>query len=140
VPVTADSLAEELARLEAAIRPHQGRAQEPAPPHHPHHHGGEGHARHHFASMQVKLEGPVDEQEFLAFLRELPPEILRAKGIVELRHPPGERRSFQKVDVHTEISPCRLADPEAVAPVAVFVGPSIPEAVVRARLARLIGL
>jgi G3E family GTPase len=140
VPVTADALAEELSRLEAATGHREGRAQLPvAPPHQAHHHGGEAHARHHFASLQVKLEGPVDEQAFLTFLSELPPEILRAKGIVELRDPPGERRSFQKVDRHVEISPCRLADPDEEPPVAVFVGPSIPEALVRAQLAALVG-
>lgn len=145
LPVTAESLAEDLARLEPAIRGQSRRAvaaggRVEGPPgggaSHPHHHGG-GHARHHFASMQIPLDGPVDELAFLTFLRELPPEILRAKGIVELRDPPGQRRSFQKVDSFAEISPCQLAEPEAVNPVAVFVGPAIPEAEVRARLTRL---
>jgi G3E family GTPase len=97
-----------------------------------------GHATaYHFASLVIDLPGPVDSDAFTRFLAELPPEILRAKGIVALRDLGGEKRSFQKVDAEIEISPCTLADPDEVDPVAVFVGPSIPALTVRTRLARL---
>ncbi len=132
--------AEELAALEQSLRGRGGRTASgvaaPASataPGHPH-----DHALHDFASLQVPLDGVVDELAFLDFLRRLPPEVLRAKGIVELTAPQGERRSFHKVDVQVEISPCRLADPDALAPVAIFVGPNLPASEVRARLQRLL--
>jgi hypothetical protein len=65
--------------------------------------------------------------------------VLRAKGIVVLRDPPGEKRSFQKVEQEVEISPCQLADPEQHAPRAVFIGPRLPVDLIEARLAALRG-
>jgi G3E family GTPase len=94
--------------------------------------------RHHFASFQVPLPGRVDAAAFTRFLEELPPEIVRAKGVVELRDPPGERRLFQKVNTVAEISPCQLADPDEIEPVAVFIGTGAPMTVIRARLDRLL--
>jgi G3E family GTPase len=133
-------LAEELAALERSLRPRGGRTSSglAAPATAPLPERAHDHGARHFASLQVPLDGRIDEQAFLEFLRQLPPEILRAKGIVELTVPPGERRSFQKVDVHVEISPCQLVDPESLVPVAVFVGPSLPAAEIRARLGTLL--
>jgi G3E family GTPase len=95
-------------------------------------------AAHHFAALHCKLPGPIDGAALLRFLAELPPEVLRAKGIVQLRDPPGEKRSFQKVGDEAEISPCRLADPETIEPAAVFVGPTLPVSLLEAGLARLL--
>jgi G3E family GTPase len=134
----AEALAAELVDLERSLRSSGGRAgRSPSA-------GSAGRARaghnhfHHFASLQLPLAGRMDEAAFLDFLRRLPPEVLRAKGIVELREPPGERRSFQKVDTHAEISPCQLAEPEALSPLAVFVGPRLPADEIRAALSRLL--
>lgn len=100
--------------------------------------GRGAHAAHHFAALQLALPGAVDGEALLAFLAGLPPEVLRAKGIVELREPPGEKRSFQKVGDEAEISPCRLADPETLAPSAIFVGPRLPAAALEEGVARLL--
>ena len=138
----AATLAEELAELERSLRGAGGRLASvvAAPP--PAGSVGEAHrhshAAHHYASMQVPLEGRVEETAFLDFLRQLPPEILRAKGIVELTSPPGERRTFQKVETHAEISPCQLADPESHPPIAIFIGPRLPSATIHHRLSQLL--
>ncbi len=94
-------------------------------------------AKHPFASLQVPLPFPVDEAAFQRFLDDLPPEILRAKGVVALRDPFGGKRVFQKVGGTSEISPCRLADEESLAPVAIFIGVGAPMMTIRARLDRL---
>jgi G3E family GTPase len=91
----------------------------------------------HFASFQAPLPVAVDPDAFLAFLKALPPSVLRAKGIVSLTAPIGEKRSFQKVGDHAEISPCQLADPDDLEPAAIFIGVGMPNLEIRTRLRRL---
>ena len=105
--------------------------------HHDHDHGREDQAVHPFAAYVVELPFPVHAAAFEKCLAELPPDVLRAKGIVILRDPEGEKRSFQKVAEEVEISPCQLAEPETLAPRAVFIGPRLPIALIEERLARL---
>jgi G3E family GTPase len=131
---TPDQLAELLARLSRDPPPAA------APGSHPHDHDGDGHDHQHpFAAHLVELPFPVDAGAFTACLAALPAEVLRAKGIVLLRDPPGEKRSFQKVERDVEISPCRLADPAEHAPRAVFIGPDLPVELIETRLRDLRG-
>jgi G3E family GTPase len=118
-------------------------SRDPPPPAAPggdrHDHDGDGHHHTHpFAAHLVELPFAVDAGAFTACLAALPPEVLRAKGIVQLRDPP-EKRSFQKVEQDVEISPCQLADPEQHAPRAVFIGPRLPIDLIEARLRALRG-
>jgi G3E family GTPase len=153
--VTAETLAETLADIEAAIRTTPSRAQlgarigfvseAGATPHdHAWHEEPSGAILHvhnpadHFASLLLDLPGAIDAERFLRFLAGLPQEVLRAKGIVLLRDPPGEKRSFQKVDNEAEISPCELADPELLVPRAIFIGPHLPIAIIEAEVAALL--
>jgi G3E family GTPase len=99
----------------------------------PHAHG----SGHPFVSCQIPLPVAMDGPSFEAFLRSLPEAIVRAKGIVLLREPPGALRSFQLAGGQAEISPCDLFEPERISPVAIFVGSGIDEALLRAELARL---
>jgi G3E family GTPase len=87
---------------------------------------GHAGARYHFASIEFPLEGPVDPVAFEAVLRALPPEVVRAKGIVELGAPVFGKRSFQVVDRQVEISECALFEPETLPCTAVFVGVRLP--------------
>jgi G3E family GTPase len=106
---------------------------------HPHAHPGalaHDH-RHPFVSCQFPLPGAVDGAAFEAFLRALPESVVRAKGIVRLREPAGEKRSFQLAAGHAEISPCDLLEPETLEPVAVFVGSGIDPSALHTALARL---
>jgi G3E family GTPase len=105
---------------------------------HDHHDHGSSPLAHPFAAFAVDLPAAVDPAAFLRFLKELPPEVLRAKGIVTLTEPPGEKRSFQKVDHEAEISPCALAEPERERPRAIFVGPRLPREEIEARLRALV--
>jgi G3E family GTPase len=90
------------------------------------------HARHTLISCQVKIPFPIDPSSLEAFLGNLPEQVLRAKGIMLLRDPLGEKRSFQWVSGHGgEVSPCHLQDPETLAPVAIFVGSGLDVAALR---------
>jgi G3E family GTPase len=96
--------------------------------------GGHGHA---FLSCQIAVPFPVDGAAFEAFLHALPAHIVRAKGVVIVRDPAGEKRSFQLAAGYAEISPCALQDPDELAPVAVFVGSGIDIAALQREIALL---
>jgi G3E family GTPase len=81
------------------------------------------HLPHTFLSCQVEIPFPIDPAEMEAFLNRLPEQVQRAKGVLLLREPAGEKRSFQWVSGQGgEVSPCMLEDPDSLAPVAIFVG------------------
>jgi G3E family GTPase len=129
--VTPDSMADALAALRDA--PHAAAGDTAGPPH------GDHGDHLHFASLELPLPAAVDATALLRFLADLPAEVLRVKGVALLRDPPGEKRSFHKVEDEAEISPCQLAEPETITPAAVFVGPRLPVDVIRRRLAALLG-
>jgi G3E family GTPase len=95
--------------------------------------------RFHFAAVELPLPGRVDPTAFVAFLRALPPEVIRAKGIVELTFPPGAKRSFQKVEGEAEISDCELFEPETLECTAVLIGARLPVEPIQAQLRVLLG-
>jgi G3E family GTPase len=96
------------------------------------------HPPHTFLSCQVEIPFPIDPAEMEAFLNRLPAEVLRAKGVLLLREPAGEKRSFQWVSGQGgEVSPCMLEDPETIAPVAIFVGSGLDVAALREGLLAL---
>ncbi|MGH8046132.1 MAG: CobW family GTP-binding protein [Chthoniobacterales bacterium] len=101
----------------------------------PHYHA---HGAHHFASMQLELPQHVTRASLEAFLDALPDEVIRAKGLVRLAESPGEFHVFQKVDRSVQLLPIgtnsRLGQP-----VAVLIGPRIPEDSVRASAAEWFG-
>lgn len=81
------------------------------------------HLPHTFLSCQIEIPFPIDPAAMEAFMNGLPEQVLRAKGVLLLREPAGEKRSFQWVAGQGgEVSPCTLEDPETLAPVAIFVG------------------
>lgn len=81
------------------------------------------HLPHTFLSCQIELPFPIDPTKMEAFLNRLPEQVQRAKGVLLLDEPAGEKRSFQWVSGQGgEVSPCVLQDPETIAPVAIFVG------------------
>jgi G3E family GTPase len=81
------------------------------------------HLPHAFLSCQIELPFPIHQADMEAFLARLPEQVLRAKGVLLLREPAGEKRTFQWVSGQGgEVSPCLLQDPETIAPVAIFVG------------------
>jgi G3E family GTPase len=113
--------------------------------HHEHHdnghdHGGEGHnhgehnaAEHHFASFQIDLPEIVVRASLEKFLSGLPHTVIRAKGIVRLADSPDEYFVFQKVDRFESVQLFPVGKSvRQNHPVAVFIGPTIPEQEVRA--------
>jgi G3E family GTPase len=111
-----------------ASRPLIGRTARPHRPHLP----------HTFLSCRIEVPFPIDPAALEAFLNRLPEQVQRAKGVLLLREPAGEKRSFQWVSGQGgEVSPCRLEDPETIAPVAIFVGSGLDVAALREGLLAL---
>lgn len=96
------------------------------------------HLPHTLLSCQIEIPFPIDPAEMEAFMNRLPEQVLRAKGVLLLREPAGEKRSFQWVSGQGgEVSPCMLEDPETLAPVAIFVGSGLDVATLREGLLAL---
>jgi G3E family GTPase len=110
----------------------------PSPPSPPPPRGKRPHLPHTFLSCQIEIPFPIDPAEMEAFLNRLPEQVQRAKGVLLLREPAGEKRSFQWVSGQGgEVSPCLLEDPETIAPVAIFVGSGLDVAALREGLLAL---
>jgi G3E family GTPase len=104
--------------------------------HHEHEHEEEAHHRHgdfHFASLQLDLPEIVTRAALEKFLAALPEEVIRAKGLVRLAESPGEFHVFQKIDGVEAAQLLPIGPTSRVGrPVAVLIGPNIPEERVRA--------
>jgi len=110
-----------------------GGGREKMPGHEPH-----PHLPHNFLSCLIELPDPIDLGAMESFLAQLSEPVLRAKGVLLLRDPAGEKRAFQWVAGQGgEVSPCLLQDPETIAPVAIFVGSGLDVAALRERLMAL---
>jgi G3E family GTPase len=109
--------------------------------HHHHHDTGEhhDHSEHHFSSLELPLPDRVAKNAFSEFLRDLPEEIIRAKGLVRFIEDPGEFFVFQKVDRFEEpqFFPIGKA-PRINKPLALFIGPDLPEERLRTSIAGLV--
>lgn len=99
----------------------------------------QNHARHHFASMEMKLREVVDSDNLREFLRSLPAEVIRAKGVAVIDGFPPESVLFQKVEGRDEPVLMRLGTAEGVEPVMVLIGAAISEDDIF-RIARRLGL
>ena len=134
--VTPRALAEKIAHVAGAVQSIPNRE---APAHLPecdcgHHHKSQeshsSHTAHHFASMQIDLPEVVSRAALTTFLKGLPPEVIRVKGLARLAESPDEYHVFQRVDDSpTQWLPIgkttRLSHP-----VVVLIGPGIaPEAI-----------
>lgn len=104
--------------------------------HHEHDHEEEAQHRHcgfHFASLQLDLPEVVTRAALEKFLAALPEEVIRAKGLVRLAESPGEFHVFQKIDGVEAAQLLPIGPTSRVGrPVAVLIGPNIPEERVRA--------
>ena len=103
---------------------------------HEHEHNHE--SNHHFASFEAALPDYVSRASMSAFLRALPKEVIRAKGIVRFDDQPNDFFVFQKVDRFDEPQFfCVGKTPGLNRPVALFIGPQLPEAAICAALRKL---
>lgn len=102
-----------------------------------HHHHHE-HADHHFASLELALPELVERKSFEKMLTSLPDEVIRAKGIVRFADAPKEFFIFQKVDRFDTPQFFPAGDsPRVSTPLVLFIGPSLPEADLRASIQTL---
>lgn len=107
-------------------------------PHSAHSEGPHPHLPHHFLSCRIELPEPIDLHAMESFLAQLRAPVVRAKGVIVLRTPAGEKRAFQWVSGQGgEVSPCLLLEPETIEPVAIFVGSGLDVAGLRDRLMAL---
>ena len=90
------------------------------------------HHDHHFASMELALPAIVSRRNFSVFLKGLPDEVIRAKGLVRFYDAPEEFFVFQKVDRFDEPQFFPVGQkPRVASPLALFIGPHLPEAALR---------
>ena len=96
---------------------------------HDHEHAHESHA--HVSALTHYFRGAVDSHAFEALLRSLPPDVYRAKGIVEFRDT-NSRFLFQYAFRETDFM--RITPQGTVHNVAVFIGEGFDREALRARL------
>ncbi len=137
---TVDAFADTMAAISAdaqgtPTRPTAG--QHDHEPHRPDRHGetqthGHGSAlapathRHPFASASLPLPAQVNREAFVAFVRALPPSIVRAKGLVRFADRPQEMFVWNRIGGRKQM----LLDPSSphatAKPVALFIGVDLP--------------
>ncbi len=95
-------------------------------------HRHDTHAQHHFASYQIPLPEVISREKLTKFLKSLPGNVIRAKGVVQFVESPQEFSVFQKVDKFDQIQYFPIQKPtENLKPVCILIGPSISELEVR---------
>jgi G3E family GTPase len=87
-----------------------------------HEHEHHRHAAHQFVSLQMSLPSLVTREKMTAWLNELPPEVIRAKGFVRLEEAPKHLFSFQKVEDTCDITFLPLSAEFARQPLALLIG------------------
>lgn len=90
----------------------------PPPRHHAH--------VHHFASMELPLPSRLQRDQLVAFLNELPAEVLRAKGVAVLDESPPRAVLFQKVEGSEAPAFLELPSLDRYETVMVLIGPRCP--------------
>ncbi|MDX2080072.1 MAG: GTP-binding protein [Terrimicrobiaceae bacterium] len=131
------ALADELSGAQKRII---GGGDEPGHAGHDHHHHGHDehhhHEEHHFASEEFALPEVVSRAPFARFLRELAPEVVRAKGLVRFHEDPENFFVFQKVDDDIQYFPVGPS-PRLQTPLLLLVGPHPERSKLAERIAAL---
>lgn len=105
---------------------------------HEHDHDGHNHSDHHFSSMEIALPELVSKRSFHHVLKNLPDEVIRAKGLVRFSDTPDEYFIFQKVDRFDDPQFFPVGkSPKVRSPLALFIGPELPEEKLREAVASL---
>lgn len=97
------------------------------------------HHHHHFASMELKLPDFVTRAGLEEFLRALPAEVVRAKGVACFPGSPPEAVLFQKVEGKDGVAIKSVGPPAGFDRVAIFIGVQCPEESIRALAAQFLG-
>jgi len=130
------ALSEELSSAgERSLEPCESCGHHEDDARHQHHHN---HSEHHFSSLELPLPDRVSKRTFARLLGSLPDEVIRAKGLVRFIENPNEFFVFQKVDRFDEPQFFPIGDTARInTPLALFIGPNLPEETLRARLSDL---
>ncbi len=94
---------------------------------HDSHENHDGHAKHHlshaFVGLHMDLPNPMSEEHLQRWLRSLPSNVLRAKGVVRLTNAPDRWFQFQRVDkFRSEATLHELQQEPVFPPCAVLIG------------------
>ena len=111
--------------------------------HHAHQHDHSHDARHAlshaFVGVQIDLPAVIAAEDLLAWLKRLPAEVLRVKGVVQLAEEPDRWYQFQRVDeIKGEARLYELPQKPVVPPCAVLIGVRLDESTIRQKLAQSI--
>lgn len=98
--------------------------------HHGHHHDHDHHEHNHdhhasahgFASVQWPLPAQVSREKLTQWLKNLPREVIRAKGFVRFQDEPDKLYTFQKVEDSQNILYLPLDRQFQTEPLAIFIG------------------
>ncbi len=105
---------------------------------HDHNHAHDQHlVTHHFASMELPLPDGWDRSELEAFLLALPPEVIRAKGLVRLAGQQDEYTVFDYLGADRRITLRSYTATPHVASLFLAIGPHLPREAIQASLSRL---
>ncbi len=135
----------ELEMLARSPRGGQGDNEKRTGPctHEPHHHHDHEHPPHHdkhqlahaFVGLEVDLPKPMEAAHLLRWLKSLPAEVLRVKGVVQLMEEPDKWFQFQRVDDFSgEAALHELPQEPIVSPCAVLIGVHLDTESIRQRL------
>lgn len=81
---------------------------------------------HAFSSVQLTIPPQVEENALKDWLKSLPPEVLRVKGVTQLPSAPGELLCFQRVEDKAELKLFPLPEGFNWCPIAVLIGSWLP--------------
>lgn len=81
---------------------------------------------HAFSSVQLAIPPAVEETALKDWLKSLPPEVLRVKGVTQLASAPGELLCFQRVEDKVELKLFPLPEDFNWSPIAVLIGSWLP--------------
>jgi G3E family GTPase len=109
--------------------------------HHHHHHHDERHAlAHAFVGLQLDLPDEVAAADLRHWLRSLPPDVLRVKGVVHFRERPGTWFQFQRIDDEREEAVLvELPQPPVVPACAVLIGVRLDEVALQRQMRDMLG-
>lgn len=95
------------------------------------------HGAHPFASVALSLPPTVDRDPFLQFVRALPEQVVRAKGLVRFRNDPNAMYVWNRLPNRDKVELDRVFPHESAQPNALFIGVSLPVALIAENIARL---
>lgn len=95
------------------------------------------HHAHTFASIAFTLPSEVAREPFLQFVRSLPTEVVRAKGLVRFANEPGVMFVWNRLPDGDRVELDKVTPHESTPPSALFIGVEMPVAEIASRVARL---